>query len=407
MTKSKIDEIFAPRSSDYQSRMFIHRKHAETELKENISSDFHGILIGESGIGKTWLIGRVMDELQAERLIVNCNELEPNGDLLSMILNSGSDHKTLTLSAQEDEIQGGVLGTHAKTTKHYSVLQPEALRKALMSFLARKKNQPHVVVLENAEELIDSEQGIKSLERLFVFTDGLKLNHQKLKILVVVATLDAGSIIRKLKLKAPVRNRFKELKPLYGFDDEETFAFLQRGFIELLQWSHLGRDRILEWSLHIRDQTLGIPQQLHEYANHLAKEIEPTNALPYQGLINKVDEKYSELRNLATQDLLEEVQMYAHNAPFRLCVLNTMCKLGSIGRISISQLRDELNKNRLSPVSASQVRNALACFSEIVPPLFLVSSCENWWSWTDCKVRLAIRLCITKKNGELAISRKI
>jgi Cdc6-like AAA superfamily ATPase len=75
--RHSVNQVFTPRRTEVNKEIYVDRKKLETELCRALNGSLHPIVYGESGSGKSWLYKKVLADMNAEVLSVNCANATP------------------------------------------------------------------------------------------------------------------------------------------------------------------------------------------------------------------------------------------------------------------------------------------------------------------------------------------
>ena len=307
----KIDAVFAPRSTDYKNaKLFINRSDYSSKLVANIKSSFHGLVIGENGIGKTWLVGKVILNERYKKIYVNCANIKNSDSIEAAVCESLQDGKMHLEKETTTKVAGINAGGKAElsTAKEYSQSSQGHHLDELRKFMSKSPKVPHVLVLDNAEFLVGDADWRGSLQRFMVSSETIKNERSALKIITIVASRNIEENVTEFLGDQAINTRIEELDPVRGFNEQEVYDFVSRGFNELLH-ANLGHERMVKWVEHIHHVTFGIPLYLHEYCNKLAKLLLENNWTPGVGILSSADAGYCGMNTVTTSHRLSRLHL--------------------------------------------------------------------------------------------------
>ena len=156
-----INEVFTPRATRVNTKMYVIRPEQEKELVRALGGSLHILVSGQSGSGKSWLYKKVLSESNSYWVPANCanasrlhsitdeihHSVFPDGQT---ILTGYSEEKKASLKIPVAE--GGL--SHKND---FEVDRGERLMLAFEEINKRAKGRPPVLVLDNFETIYQDE----------------------------------------------------------------------------------------------------------------------------------------------------------------------------------------------------------------------------------------------------------
>ncbi|AOP33814.1 nucleoside triphosphate hydrolase [Leptospira tipperaryensis] len=276
MTNISSEQVFTPRASKVNSKMYIFRDEIEKAFESAFKSSKHIIVHGESGSGKSWLYKnyfRNNNIFYEPANLANAARFDSISKELENNLNRLEKAKEIEYTeTKEAEMGLGVLSwLSAKLKlnhiKKYSLTTKEPYE-AILQYINQKSNKSKgVLVLDNFEAILGSPKLMQELSNIIILLDDERYSQYKVKILLVGTPSNIREYFKDLSSKETITNRLVEIPELPRFSDTESKTLVKRGFIELLKYQS---DFFDPTSQHIHFVTDGIPDKLHDYCLILA-----------------------------------------------------------------------------------------------------------------------------------------
>lgn len=282
--KKKATEVFTPRSPEVNDIMYLQRSGAEKKIITAISINKLTLLIGETGIGKTWTLKRVLEDHGLEWHTINFANLQDKSEITQQIssrLQSGviaidGNHTEQSQQTLEPTIlsnKAGSTSVGSSSSKRYKL---DPIRDLLDAIDKRSsKITPIVFVFENFE-MNPRLELYKGLIAFLIDTEQLKRGRIKLFLTTASESFRENFSEGKDRsgdfTEAAVFSRVHEIKPLYPFNLRQIMEFSEKGFNEQLKLG-LSKVEIHQIASDGLRSTLGIPSDLHDYCLILANLI--------------------------------------------------------------------------------------------------------------------------------------
>lgn len=278
--RPKIGEVFTPRSSEVNPRIYIDRPDHEKELKRTLEGSFHPLIFGHSGSGKSWLYKKVLKDEKAYYSVANCANAARYGSLVEEISRSvlPNDRKELTSLSEEIHAEGSAVIAKggARSSRVYEILKEDPLHASFHYMSKKAKGRSCVLVIDNLEAILESQSISEELANIITLSDDSRYAKYNIKILIVGVPSGVLEYFSKTKNLPTVANRIRELTEVRGLNRPQVFELVRRGFSELLK-ANFSEVKLREVQTHVHKVSLGIPLRVHEYCELLAFEYKDSN----------------------------------------------------------------------------------------------------------------------------------
>lgn len=293
--RSKINEVFTPRSADVNLKMYIDRPLHQKDLKRAIEGSMHAILCGESGSGKSWLYRYVASAEGWVTFYANAGNASRHKTVTGTIANAiydDGDREWIEYT-QKMGAKIGAFGAGGETEagRTYEVKSKEILLKAFQKARDKAAGKIAVIVVDNLEAIFHKPDLMEELGNIILLLDDPDYAKFQIKILLVGVPADVVEYYQRIDNLETVANRLKEIHGVTGMNWGQIEEFVRRGFVGQLKIS-FGADQVKEIASHIEYVTLGIAQRLHEYSEILAYNIQDSAWKFDSGLLEIADHKF-------------------------------------------------------------------------------------------------------------------
>ncbi|MFC3022682.1 AAA family ATPase [Vibrio zhugei] len=408
--RKDISEVFTPRNSSVNPKMYIERKDLEKSLRRSINGSMHSFLFGESGTGKSWLYKKVFGENNIKYVVANCASASIKrsitNEILSVSLKAGSSQKQSYSESKEAGLSAGATAK-LKHQGEYTVVQEDDLIKAFESLSKESGNKKTVLVFDNLETIFKNEELMDELSDIIILLDDERYAKYKVKFLIVGVPNEAIRYFSSSKSSSSVGNRIEEISRVTGFDYQQVLELFERGFVNQLK-VELTETQTRRLAVHIFNITLGIPQRVHEYCEVLAYEIEDNDWQYNTQLIEEADqawllrglrESYSTIEKYLNSDETSEGR--------RNQVIYALGK-NSAHQIDTNKIGEIIRKEfpSTAPDSNSGIGQVLSFLSKGDNPVLHKISNSNAYAFTDPRYIMCIRIMLYKSEGTEAVHKK-
>jgi hypothetical protein len=277
------DQVFTPRSAEINKEMYVERTDLQLALSQALRSNYHIILFGQSGSGKTWLYKGVLAAASMPFIVSNLANAKRFGsinDELENLITRLSDRKAISTTSEfEINIADVIKKKWGKTIRRTRIKDPfEALLR--LQFEA-SDGHPSIVVFDNLEAIVDDQKLMDELGNLIILLDDETSAQYKVKILIVGVPGDVRDYFQKVKNLRTVANRLYEIPEVTRMTPKECDRLVETGFVHQLRYEIFNLRALQD---HVAWVTDRLPQRIHELCLELAKLAQPHNQISEQML---------------------------------------------------------------------------------------------------------------------------
>lgn len=291
----QINEVFTPRSSTVNLRIYVPRHDLEQRLLRSINGSMHSLLFGESGNGKSWLYKKVLEQEGIHYRTANCANASRLKSLTQEIVNAltpiGSAQKTGYTENKEATIKAVVAEGRLTHQNQYSIQREEPLVEAFSVFRNGVDSSTAVLVLDNLESIFSQTDLMNELADILILLDDERYAKYNIKFLIVGVPNGVLEYFAKTKNLESVANRLEELPKVGGFNKAMISTILERGFNNLLNYGISQKD-LVHTAEHIHYVTMGVAQRVQEYCEKLAYKIQDNKNNFEERLIPATDREW-------------------------------------------------------------------------------------------------------------------
>ncbi|ABZ94643.1 Hypothetical protein LBF_2146 [Leptospira biflexa serovar Patoc strain 'Patoc 1 (Ames)'] len=405
MTK-QIEKVFTPRSSEVNSSMYIRREEIENAFNEAFESGKHIIVHGESGSGKSWLyknyflkndiVYEPANLANASRFGSISNELKNSLDRLEK---AKVIEYTETKEAEGSLSFWGWVTSKVKLShnKKYTLTSKEPYEAILQYIHKQSKKKIGILVLDNLESILNSEKLMEELSNIIILLDDQRYSQYNVKLLLVGTPSNIREYFKLQQSKATINNRLIEVPELPRFSYIEVNSLIQKGFIDLLNYSF---NEFTDVAKHIHFVTDGIPDKVHDYCLILAKST-PDKVINTQSL-DIADKKWlSQHLSDAYQTIVSLMNSRNTEVGRRNQVLYSLGKVenSEFNYIDVEEIvRSQFPDNtRDIQLAINQILNELSSGNNNI---LKKSQKKDAYFFTDPIYKMAIRAVLKKKEDE-------
>lgn len=277
--------------------MYINRLKLEERLIEHLDGSKHIIVYGESGSGKTWLCKKVLSDRGIEYGNINLNNVSGNKSLKKTFEEEVADKLEFSITEYQRKSSIGasaVIKSQIEENKISIKLKGDPIKDYIQSF----NNEELIIILDNLESIFNNQSLMEELGNLLMLLDDEKYPARFLVIGVPAGVMNY--FINRVSLK-PITNRIVELPEISNMNIMQVRTFVTKGFNEELNYN-LSINDLESISQYMFWITGGIPQQMHEFGESLAKLLEKNNIEFHDSLLTQAAHKW-------LQDCLHSIYM--------------------------------------------------------------------------------------------------
>lgn len=255
INEEDISIVFETRP-EFNVKKYIIRENFERELSRALARFRYILISGESGCGKTWLTNYVLNKEKYK--FINLAEVKIMGGFLQYFESQVGDvlverSETMKTEATAIVATGGLESN--KTYYH--------VNHYLELFLKKYKN--HIIVLDNFESIIKSEEILDDLSCIITMADDFKIVASGVKFVIIGATSDLGRYFQEMPNYQTIANRVSVVK-IAGFNSTECEQYVSGRFKEcgfdVVETGKISED--------IRKWTDGLPQSVCDLCYEIA-----------------------------------------------------------------------------------------------------------------------------------------
>ncbi len=291
--KYKVNEVFTPRNREVNKNIYINRPKLETELVEAINGTLHVLVYGDSGSGKSWLCKKVLDDLNAYYVSVNCANASRFKSLTDAISHVSIPTGTASQSGYSEGKEGELsvfqtLKSKITHNKFFEIKKDEPLLAAFKKIRDNAKNRTAVLIIDNLESIFQQPEMMVELADIITLLDDPKYAKYKVKLLIVGVPSGVIEYFSKIKNLPTFANRIQEISEVSNLSESQVNNLVKRGFLDLLE-AKIEPELFAVWQRHIYSVTLGVAQRIHEYCEKLAYLLINNDGIGTENLLYQAD----------------------------------------------------------------------------------------------------------------------
>ena len=396
------EEVFQIRSATVDETVYVDREDLEKHLTRLVKAAPNIIIRGESGCGKTWLYKRVFEKENICYEIIDLSQAVNCGMTIEKVIQN-------KLDKDEEYIQTGY-----STEKNASLKIPVAEgglvyneefqknEKPLLRMYKKlsKRGKRSVLVLDNLEQIKESEQLLSELNTMIMNVDNDDYADFGVKLLIVGTPSGFNSFYGKSKNLDTMSNRLKALEEVEGLSLPQTRKYFEKSMIKAMKFKFAESD-MDKYVKHIHGITNGIPQRLVEYCLNLCYTIEDQNGcVVYSQIYKEADSKYLK------ETLDKSVEVIKRNLNSNETALQRRNQvIYTLGRMKnnffkTADVEKELRK--VFKIEDSVSVNVSALLTELSSgDTPIISKVGDNWMFFDSQYPVTIKLMLSKKGKKI------
>lgn len=408
--RKSIGDVFTPRNSNVNPKMYIERVRLEKGLTRSINGSMHSFLFGESGTGKSWLYKKVFGHNKINYVVANCASASIkksiSDEIFSVCMQSGESEKQSYSESKEAGIEFGATAK-IKHQGDYTIIQKDDLVKAFESLNKKSSGEKSVLVFDNLETIFKSEELMSELSDIIILLDDDRYAKFNVKFLIVGVPNDAIKYFSSSKNTSSVGNRIEEVERVTGFDFPKVLDLIQRGFVEELNVD-LSEVQAKRLAVHIHNITLGIPQRVHEYCEALAYEIEDNDWVYSADLFEYADRSWLLKGLRECYSTIEKCLNSEGTLDGRRNQVIYALGKNSTHQIDTNKMGEIIREGfpTTAPESNSGIGQVLSNLSKGDNPVLHKISNSNAYAFTDPRYIMCIRVMLYKDIETEAVRKK-
>lgn len=269
-------EIFTPRSSEVNEKMYVHRTSLEKSFSDSLASGAHLLVYGESGCGKSWLYKKYFATQNIYFEVANLANASRYDSIAHELqdLAHGDSQSVFTGYKEKKGADVGVdfvakLGAKIEHEKAYEQVQKDAFLDVLKHVRAKAGERRAFLVLDNLERIYSKPKLMEELADLITLLDDSRYSAYNVKLLIVGVPSGVREYFSRTPTLTTIANRIRELPEVSRLNYSEASVLIERGLFTELGFNILDQQRkpLIEHILWVTDC---IPQKLHEYCLELS-----------------------------------------------------------------------------------------------------------------------------------------
>lgn len=292
MTSLQISDVFTPRNSEVNLRMYVPRVRLESALVDSLQGSMHTLIFGESGNGKSWLYKKVLDQENLPYAVANCGSASRKKSLTeeirSVLIADGTAHKTGYSETKDAGISAGFANAKLEHEGQYELQKPDPLLSALSTYSRKVGGKRWILVLDNLESVFSRPDIMDELADIIILLDDSRFARLKVKILIVGTPTGVLDYFSKTKNLEAVSNRIEEIPKVGSLSKAMVHTIVSRGLNDHLKFG-IPKPDVEAIAEHVHHITLGVAQRIHEYCAKLARIISENRNRYDEDLLKKAD----------------------------------------------------------------------------------------------------------------------
>lgn len=409
--RAEVNEVFTPRNSEVNTKMYIEREALEKELFRSIKGSMHSFLFGESGNGKSWLYKKVFADKNIEYVVANCARASMKKSLVDEIYSVCVQNGTSQKVSYTETKKAGVKAIGTAEISHqgsYEIKQEDKLIEAFIALNQRSSSKPVVIVLDNVETIFKNEELMSELSDIIILLDDSRYSQYNVKFLIVGVPNQVLEYFSSAKNPSSVGNRIQEISRVAGLVPGQVVTFCENGFQHHLK-VNIGETQLKRLARHVFDITLGVPQRIHEYCEGLSYIIEDNKWIYQATLLDLADHNWLRKGLRENYSVIEAFLNSDETANGRRN--QVIYALGRIAHHQVNtdtigeQIKKEFPNN--SPRSKSGIGQVLSNLAKGDKPVLKKVAHSSSYSLTDPRYLMCIRIMLHKDEVSENVRKKL
>lgn len=409
--RKEINDVFTPRNSDVNTKMYIERESLEKELIRSVRGSMHSFLFGESGNGKSWLYKKVFADNKIDFVVANCASASMRKSIVDEIYDVCVENGTSNKATYSETKKAGVSAIGTAEISHqgnYEIKREGKLIESFKYLNERTSSKPTVIVFDNVETIFKNEELMGELSDIIILLDDQRYSKYNVKFLIVGVPNQVLEYFSSAKNPASVGNRIEEVQRVAGLSSKQVLEFCEAGFNKLLK-IEINFPQIKRLSKHIFDITLGVPQRIHEYCEGLSYliqdngwEYNPTilDQADFNWLKKGLRENYSVIESHLNAD--ETINGRRNQVIYALGIIaNHQVNTTKIGE----KIAEEFPNS--APESNSGIGQVLSYLTKGEKPVLRKIPNSSSYALTDPRYLMCIRIMLFKDGETESVRKKL
>lgn len=401
------ETVFTPRSPQLNPGMYIERPELEKQLMNALRGQKHVVLFGESGNGKTWLYNRVFDQEGVFYTVLNLASANMHDDLFPVIEEKAGElglevATEVNTEAKAGAMPQGIGGQITNITK-IAIAAKSQLSNLLAKVRGKAGGRVAVLVLDNFEQVQNSDRIIKQIASMIVLLDDPSLATWNVKLLIVGVPGDIRSLLSKAGNAATLSNRTTEIAEVARLSMPQAKELFRRGLeakLGFLVQTAKSPDAFYARAAWISDR---IAQHIHELGLAIARRANETSNRIITDDVLLAAEKDWLQESLASDCAVVELAMNSRDTKAgrknqTLYALG-LCETPDFKNRDIEAIvRKEFPKSTADTLL--DIPGMMSKFGATENPLIRRSKKEEAYRFVSPKYRMAIRAMLARTDGE-------
>lgn len=403
MKRPAINDVFKPRSSKVNKKIYVERPDYEKSLHRALEGSLYPIIFGNSGSGKSWLYKKVLSDQKAEYRIANCGNLT-NRSLFEEIYSATIPSKNRRLDEITEELNTDISAGFAKgglkNQKKYKVISKDLLLESFKYLREKAKKNNAVFVIDNIDFIFNNEKYMNELASIIMLSDDSRYSLYNIKIIIVGIPSVINDYYLKTKNISSVANRLRELPEISNMSKKNVEEFTKTGFVTLLKIK-ISPKIFRVWVNHIHRITLGNPQCLHEYCLELAYMLSENNWNPTIKMLQEADKEWLRIH---LRKSYTSIQQIFYNFGSEKNIINNVMYV--LGKLSTNTFNKEIINNELKKYFPQTVLkqkiNYTEIFSELCNtnnPIIKKSLTKGQYEFSEPRHLMCLRTMLRKSKS--------
>lgn len=405
----KINQVFTPRNNEVNHDMYVSRPDLEKDLMRALSGSKHIVIYGESGGGKTWLYKKHFSDNDIYIAVVNMANASRFGSIskeLKNLANSFIEKSVKKITETKEASLNAVISKGKLShSKEYDIFDKEPLELCFEKISEKANDKKAVLVFENLERIFPSKKMMDELGDVITLLDDDRYAKFNIKIVIVGVPAGIKEYFSKTSYLQTVANRLEEISEVSRLGESQVHLFVVKGFNQVMK-ANINYEILTHWAKHIYNRTLGIPQKVHEYCEHLAYAFEDNTWIATKELTDIADNKWLE------KGLAEAYSVVATAFPKRKTkkdrrsqILYCLSKIDK-HLFNSKDVEDLMNEHFPSTLSVKNlpISATLRLLTKDATNLLRRSIIENAYCFTDPRFLSCLRLMLVKDDKSESIS---
>lgn len=269
--QKKPEEVFTPRAAEVNNLMYINRPVLEAELLTAIRTNYHVVVYGDSGCGKSWLYKHTFKDNNIFYDVIDFSGAKTADDVDLIILECLSGYEEYYETDKEEERKTSFnpqnMGAERVERTKFSKAPVSATALLMEAIRNAAKRKRAVLVLENIEHILDNEEVLNQVQRMVLDLDNKDLSKFKVTLCIVGVPAEVRELLTAGNKYQTIANRVVEIPEVNRLSIEGVKLFARRGFEQELDFTVESADFCYSQIAYMSDR---VPQFVHDICLHSA-----------------------------------------------------------------------------------------------------------------------------------------